>query len=183
MIPPREVPPRDDYYMGMAFFAAGKSKDPRTRVGAYIVNAENKPLGSGYNGPPSEIKDEEINWDRPHKYPYIKHAEDNAIDHSDRPQLKGATLYVTAMPCVACMLDIVAAKIHRVVYFQPNNVDPGSMLARLNEIEQTKDIARKGNVILEQFSGSLQWVKDHVGWMTVMGAFMAQSVTTSIDKA
>lgn len=172
MTPPRQVPPKDDYYMGMAFFAAGRSKDPSTRIGAYIVGKDNKPLGPGYNGPPSAFNDEEINWERPHKYPYIKHAEANAIDHSDRQKLEGATLYVTGMPCLACMLDIVDAKIGRVVYFQPKNVDPGSMLARQNDIEQAKEMARKGNVKLEQFSGDLQWVCDHVAWMRSIGAFL-----------
>ena len=176
MTPPRQVPERDDYYMGMAFLAAAKSKDPSTQVGAYIVSRHNRPLGSGYNGPPCGHPDEEINWERPHKYPYIKHAEDNAIDHTPRSKLRGATLYVTAMPCMACMLDIAAAKIARVVYFQPRNVDPASMLARQNEIAITQDIAAKWRVKLERFTGNLGWVQKHLAWMKAIGAFEEQSV-------
>lgn len=181
MTPPREVMPRDDYYMGMAFLAPARSKDPNTRIGAYIVSRHNRPLGSGYNGPPSQINDHDVNWERPHKYPYIKHAEDNAIDHSPRSKLRGATLYVTAMPCMACMLDIVAARIARVVYFQPKNLDPASMLARKNEIEETIRIAIKGKVSLEPFIGSLRWLYDHLAWMKGLGAFDEQTAPTGID--
>jgi dCMP deaminase len=66
-IPPRLVPPRDDKYMGLAFMMAGFSKDPNTQVGAIIVDRKNHPLGWGYNGPPSEILDCDVNWGRPDK--------------------------------------------------------------------------------------------------------------------
>jgi len=157
--------------MGMAFFIASKSKDPNTQVGAYIVSKSNKPLGLGYNGPPSLIDDKEINWERPHKYPFIIHSEANAIDHSPRSKLKGATLYVTAMPCKGCMLDIVAAKIARVVYFQAKNIDPASILARKDDVNEAVKIAKAGKIKLEEFAGDLSWMKKHMSWMQELGIF------------
>ena len=68
-VPPRRVPPRDDYYMGQAFWIAAKSKDPSTQCGAIIVSRDNSPLGTGYNGPPKKINDTSVSWDRPEKYP------------------------------------------------------------------------------------------------------------------
>jgi dCMP deaminase len=170
-VPPREVPTRDEYYMGEAFWIASKSKDPRTQVGAVLVGANNDPISTGYNGPPRIINDNDIDWDRPAKYPYIVHAEDNAIKRAKRKiDLRGATLYVTAPPCKACMLDIVDAEIARVVYFRPKT-DSGSLLANDEEWATTQDIARRGMVRLDQFQGNLNWMRDRIAWMESIGVF------------
>jgi len=180
-VPPRKVPTRDEYYMGEAFWIMAKSKDPNTQVAARIVSAENEPLGSGYNGPPSEMDDDDVNWgravkDHPDieirlgKYPVMVHAEDNAIDHSDRKQLKGATIYVTAPPCRACMLDIVKVGIKRVVFFRPKG-DSASMTQNTEEWEATQFVARKGKVALEEFSGDLTWMAEHFTRLADMGIF------------
>lgn len=176
-IPPRKVPSRDDYYMGLAFWIASKSKDPNTQVGAIIVSESNKPLGSGYNGPPSEIDDNKINWGRERaadymfkKYFVMKHAEDNAIDHSNRDKLYNATLYVTAPPCDECMKDISSAGIKRVVYFVPES-DNNSTLSNDEIWKQTQEIANLSNISLEEFSGDLNWMRDRIIWMDSMGVF------------
>lgn len=170
-IPPRKVPDRDSFYMGKAFIEASKSKDPKTQIGSIIISKENKPLASGYNGPPENINDNAINWDRPVKYPYIRHSEANSIDHChNRTLLKEATIYVTAAPCKACMLDIVAAKIKRVVYFRPK-ADAGSLLSSDEEWKATRSIAKLAKVKLEDFNGNLNWLKDKIKWMESIGVF------------
>lgn len=169
---PRVTPTRDEYYMGRAFMLAAKSKDPSTQIGAFIVSKNNFPLGSGYNGPPKQMNDEEMDWSRPNKYPFIKHAEDNAIDHTEnRSDLIGATIYVTARPCGPCMLDIAASGITRVVYYDYKSADKNSLTCNEKEHDITEDIARKNNVTLDCFSGSLNWVKDRVAWMESVGVF------------
>ena len=171
-LPPRAVPNRDDYYMGEAFWIASKSKDPRTQVGARLVSDHNDPISTGYNGPPKNINDNSIDWDRPAKYPFVIHAEDNAIKRAKRKGecLKGATLYVTAPPCKACMLDIVEAEIARVVYFRPKT-DSGSLLANDEEWATTQEIAKLGCVRLDQFQGNLNWMRDRIAWMESIGVF------------
>lgn len=168
-VPPRQVPHRDDYYMGLAFWVASKSKDPRTQIGAILISSNNEPLSSGYNGPPRNIPDTNINWDRPHKYPFIRHAEVNAISYARGPLL-GATLYVTAAPCSACMLDIAAEGIKRVIYFKPRT-EPGSMLADDSEWQKTQEIAQLSFVQLDQFTGNLNWMRDRIKWMEELGVF------------
>jgi dCMP deaminase len=166
---PRKVPTRDEFYMGKAFIVAGKSKDPSTQIGACIVSKCNRPLGTGYNGPPSDMEDEEIDWTRPHKYPYIVHAEDNAIEHTnERNLLPGATIYVTAAPCRACMLDIAKVKIKRVVYFRPK-ADAGSLLSNNEEWAITQDIARRSKVEMCLFEGKVNWIKDRILYMESIG--------------
>ena len=72
------------YFMEIAKLSAKRSKDPSTQVGACIVNSENKIVGIGYNGFPNGINDDELSWSREGdyldtKYPYVCHAEMNAI--------------------------------------------------------------------------------------------------------
>lgn len=160
--------------MGMAFWMASKSKDPATQCGATIIGLKNDPLGWGYNGPPRSIRDEDIDWGRPAKYPYMRHAERNALDHSCG-DLLGASLYVTSPPCDDCMNDIVDAGIKRVVYFPRYNVqDSTSMINNDSTWEIVLDMARKGNVKLEEFSsdlGDLNWMCDRLIWMRDRGIF------------
>lgn len=169
-VPPRDTPLRDDFYLGMAFWYASKSKDPRTQCGACIVSSENVPLGMGYNGPPKRIRDTDISWGRPEKYPYIDHAEVNAIEYS-HGTLAGATMYVTAKPCKDCMRVIVRKGIYRVVYFPFKPKDDSSMLLNVDEIETADEIARLGHVRLEEFKGNLNWMRDRIQWMEGIGIF------------
>ena len=170
MIGPRVVPNRDDRYMGLAFIHASFSKDPSTQVGAIIVNKNNEIVGTGYNGPPASINDNEIDWSRPNKYAYIKHAELNAIKHSS--ETDGTTLYVTGMPCDKCMLEIADAKISNIIYFEMNKiVDSCSMLADISKIEMALEIARLAKINIRKYEGNLNWMKDRVEYLSLLGIF------------
>eukprot|EP00042_Codosiga_hollandica_P025238 m.110583 g.110583 ORF g.110583 m.110583 type:complete len:82 (-) comp51809_c0_seq2:705-950(-) len=52
----------EDYFMAVAFLSAQRSKDPRTQVGACIVDELNKIVGIGYNGFPAGISDSALPW-------------------------------------------------------------------------------------------------------------------------
>lgn len=111
----------DEYFMGVALLSAQRSKDPNTQVGACIVNADKKIVGVGYNGFPTGCSDEELPWSREGnfldtKYPYICHAELNAILNSISRDLKGATVYVALFPCNECAKAIIQSGIREVVY-------------------------------------------------------------------
>ena len=110
----------DQYFMGMAHLSAMRSKDPNTRVGACIVNPQKRVVGLGYNGFPYGCEDEEFPWDRDGefletKYPYVVHAELNAILNSIQ-DLHGCTLYVSLFPCNECAKAIIQAGIKTIVY-------------------------------------------------------------------
>ncbi|MFZ5980596.1 MAG: deoxycytidylate deaminase, partial [Candidatus Zixiibacteriota bacterium] len=112
----------DDYFMAVAQLSAKRSKDPSTQVGACIVNKNKRIIGIGYNGFPSGCSDDELPWDREGefldtKYPYVCHAEMNAITNSsNKPDLEGATMYVSLFPCNECTKLIVQVGITEVVY-------------------------------------------------------------------
>lgn len=110
----------DDYFMGIAVLSAMRSKDPNTQVGACIVNEEKRIVGVGYNGFPKGCEDSEFPWEREGefletKYPYVCHAELNAILNSIK-SLKNCTIYVALFPCNECSKAIIQSGIKEIVY-------------------------------------------------------------------
>lgn len=110
----------DDYFMGIAILSAMRSKDPNTQVGACIVNEEKRIVGVGYNGFPKGCEDTEFPWEREGefletKYPYVCHAELNAILNSIK-SLKNCTIYVALFPCNECSKAIIQSGIKEIVY-------------------------------------------------------------------
>ena len=87
----------DEYFMGIALLSAMRSKDPSTQVGACIVNKENRIVSVGYNGFPKGCSDEEFPWERTAenqndtKYPFVCHAELNAILNSHGREMSGSS--------------------------------------------------------------------------------------------
>lgn len=110
----------DEYFMGVALLSSYRSKDPNTKVGACIVNPYNRIIGIGYNGLPFGCSDDEYPWSREGdflktKYPYVVHAEPNAILNATT-SLNDATLYVTLFPCHECVKLIIQSGIKQIVY-------------------------------------------------------------------
>ncbi len=109
-----------DYFMGIAKLSAMRSKDPSTQVGACIVDQNNKIVSVGYNGMPYGIDDATANWGKlgewqDTKYPYVCHAELNAILNSPR-SVVGCRIFVTHHPCNECAKAIVQSGIKEVIY-------------------------------------------------------------------
>ena len=118
----------DEYFMGVAMLSAMRSKDPNTQVGACIVNREHRIVGVGYNGFPTGCSDDDLPWDREGdwietKYPYVCHAELNAILNSIGGDLRGCTLYVALFPCNECAKAIIQAGIRKIVYLSDKYAD------------------------------------------------------------
>ena len=114
----------DEFFIGVAKLAAGRSKDPSTQVGACIVSKDNRILSIGYNGAPNGFDDNKFPWNRDGdcrndtKYPYVCHAELNAILNyfGSRKDLVGSKIYVDLFPCNECAKVIIQAGISEVVY-------------------------------------------------------------------
>lgn len=130
----------DEYFMGVAVLSSLRSKDPNTQVGACIVNPDKRIVGVGYNGFPRGCSDDELPWDRDGewietKYPYVCHAELNAILNSSLPSLKGSTLYVALFPCNECAKAIIQTGIKKVVYLSDKYKDSDSTKASRRMLE------------------------------------------------
>ena len=111
----------DEYFMGVALLSAKRSKDPSTQVGACIVNDKNKIVGAGYNGLPIGCDDDEFPWEKQGnfldtKYPYICHAELNAILNNIGMDLRGCKIYTALFPCNECSKAIIQSGITEVIY-------------------------------------------------------------------
>lgn len=139
----------DEYFMGIALLSAQRSKDPNTQVGACIVNSENKIVGIGYNGLPLGCSDDDFSWQKDGnyldtKYPYICHAELNAILNANGGDLKHTKIYVTLFPCNECAKAIIQSGIKEVVYNSDKYAD-------LDIMKASKTMLEKANISCRQF--------------------------------
>lgn len=125
----------DKSYLEMASIWAKNSYCKRRQVGAILVK-DNMIISDGYNGTPSGMKNicEDENGIT---YPYVLHAEANAITKVAKSgnSSEGATLYVTASPCIECSKLIIQAGIKRVVYKDEYRLTDGIDLLREVGIE------------------------------------------------
>ncbi|MBR5235198.1 MAG: dCMP deaminase family protein [Bacteroidaceae bacterium] len=115
----------DQRYMRMATIWAENSYCERRKVGALVVK-DKMIISDGYNGTPAgfeNICEDENNVTKP----YVLHAEANAITKIARSNnnSEGATLYVTASPCIECAKLIIQAGIKRVVYGEKYRLTDG----------------------------------------------------------
>ena len=102
----------DEYFMGIALLSSMRSKDPSTQVGACIVSDDNKIMSVGYNGFPRGCSDDEYPWERSAdcsndtKYPFVCHAELNAILNSGGHNLSGSRICRINMPKPKALLPV-----------------------------------------------------------------------------
>lgn len=124
----------DEYFMGISLLSAQRSKDNNTQVGACIVSQDNKILSVGYNGMPAGCDDDEMPWEREGdflntKYPFVCHAELNAILNRPTVSLKNAKIYVSLFPCNECAKAIIQSGIKEVIYWQDKYADTDGVKA------------------------------------------------------
>jgi dCMP deaminase len=107
----------NEWLFGFAEHAAKKSKDS-TKVGAVLVGPDKDVRLCAYNGAPIGVKDSPDRFERPRKYLYMSHAEQNIIAFAAREGIrtKGCTVFVTHACCAGCARTLIQAGIARVVY-------------------------------------------------------------------
>lgn len=101
-----------------AFSIATASKDPSTKVGAVLIGHGKTILLKTYNGPASGVADEPRIFERPTKYLYACHAEQNLVSFSARYGIRceGMDVFVTHRPCDRCCNSLVQAGIKTIMY-------------------------------------------------------------------
>lgn len=142
-------PTWDVFFLEVAEAWAARSKDPTTRVGAIVVNADRVQVAQGYNGFPRGVVDDPVRWElRDEKLAWTVHAEANAIANAARvgAPTAGATLYVTPVfPCLDCAKLLVQAGIRRVV------TDGRVWAAPGHDHRKAEAVLREGGVALDWF--------------------------------
>lgn len=131
----------DDYFMSVALLSAQRSKDPNTQVGACIVNRQKRIVGVGYNGFPTGCSDDTLPWCRDGdfletKYPYVCHAELNAVLNSVPGHLNDCTIYTALFPCNECAKVIIQVGIREVVYLSDKYAASDSVKASRRMFDQ-----------------------------------------------
>ena len=125
----------DHRYLRMAKIWAENSYCRRRQVGALLVK-DKMIISDGFNGTPSGF-DNVCEDDNDHTFPYVLHAEANAITKVARSNnsSEGATLYVTAAPCIECAKLIVQSGIRRVVFSELYRLADGLNLLKEAGVE------------------------------------------------
>ena len=105
-------------FVEIAKVVAQRSADPHTQVGAVLVK-NNCVIGVGYNGEPKGFHFD-FDWNSPEKYPYVIHAEMNAISNANRNGVdcNGADIYLTLSPCHDCIKLLIQHGIKNVYYLK-----------------------------------------------------------------
>jgi dCMP deaminase len=149
--------------MGLAMWAATRSKDPKTQVGACIVNSEKRIISVGYNGLTRGMDDDEFPWDSigettnclyTTKNPWVAHSELNAILNSHGIDLKGCTMYCTLFPCNECAKAIIQVGIKKVVYLK--------MYEHQELVEITNKMFEKAGVECIPFNANKNFTKQEI---------------------
>jgi len=152
---------KDEVYLKMAETIADLSRDEQTHIGCVIVASDGTPVSWGYNGTVSGFRDDMIPHSREpkklhfyennqdsnaslktwtskelliNKYPFMCHAEENAMDFGDNKKLENSTVYITAMPCGSCARQIAKKKISRVVVLPNSKEDEKSILGKEDDL-------------------------------------------------
>ena len=125
--------------MSLALLSAKRSKDPQTQVGACIVSPGKKIVGIGYNGFPHMgpvNNDDCLPWGRDggpgdigSKYPFVCHAEMNAVMNKNQQDISGCTVYTTLFPCHECAKILIQSGVDSVVYLSDSKASQPSMIA------------------------------------------------------
>lgn len=125
----------DERYLRMARIWAENSYCKRRKVGALLVK-DKMIISDGYNGTPAGFENECEETPETTK-PYVLHAEANAITKVAKSSnsSEGATLYVTAAPCIECAKLIIQSGIKRVVYSELYRLDDGKRLLERAGVE------------------------------------------------
>jgi len=136
----------DEYFMAVALLSAQRSKDPHTQVGACIVNEQNRIVGVGYNGLPRGCSDDDMPWGRDgsfldSKYPYVCHAELNAVLNATSTDLRQCRIYVTLFPCNECVKVIMQSGIREIVYLSDKYRDSDAVKAAKTMLDHSPYIS------------------------------------------
>ncbi len=121
---------RDRYFMKMALHTATASKCVRAQYGTVIVTNDGRVASTGFNGKPRGSRNDDVCYREglPPSAPKENcclHSEANAIMFSSPEERRGATIYVSGVPCRDCSLLIMQSGVTRLVYLDAGmHVDP-----------------------------------------------------------
>lgn len=150
-------PSWDDMLLSQAMLLSQRSPDGQTKCGCVIVDRQHRELGSGYNAFPRDIEDSLLPNLRPSKYPWMIHAEVNAIFNSTS-SLDNSIAYISGSPCHTCTTFLWQAGVREIVYIPA----PHAVMCLDKDMEENIEIMKyltKGRLIWRTHTPSIEHVE------------------------
>jgi dCMP deaminase len=148
----------NEYFIGLAHAVAMRSHDIQTKHGCVITDKDNRILGVGYNGFPKGLDDSKLPNTRPDKYPWMIHAERNALSNCTiRPD--NGIAYITGQSCNDCIMALWQEGITKVVMSDSHGTH------KFDEDSQKifDHFIKLSNLEIEKVSMNLDWIKELCG--------------------
>lgn len=142
-----------EYFIGLAQAVSARSHDTQTQHGCIITDAHNRILSVGYNGFPKGLDDTLLPNTRPDKYPWMIHAERNALSNCTiRPE--NGIAYVTGQCCNDCIMALWQEGITK-VYMRKNH---GTHLFDNSHQERFNLFVNMSGIDIEYIDPDLSWI-------------------------
>jgi len=147
-----------DYFLGLAKVVSQRSHDLQTQHGCVITDRHNRILGLGYNGFPRGLDDTLLPKTRPDKYPWMIHAERNALSNCIiRPE--NGIAYVTGQCCNDCIMALWQEGVTRIVMCE----DHGTHLFDESAQIRFNTFVRMSGIDIQYVKPNLSWLKQLCG--------------------
>lgn len=147
-----------DYFLGLAKVVSQRSHDAQTQHGCVITDRNNRILSVGYNGFPRGLLDENLPNTRPDKYPWMIHAERNALSNCVvRPE--NGIAYVTGQCCNDCIMALWQEGVGRVIMMD----DHGTHLFDEEAQKRFDTFVRMSGICVQYVKPNLSWLKEICG--------------------
>lgn len=116
----RVIPDWDEYFIRLAKFVSVRSKDIHTQHGAVLTDKHNKIISTGYNSYIGGLNDNEMPNNRPDKYKWMRHAEENTILQSPTHirNLEDPRIYITGRCCLNCAQLLISSGINHWIFLE-----------------------------------------------------------------
>lgn len=153
-------PSWDNYFLGLAKVISQRSHDSQTQHGCVITDIYHRILGVGYNGFPRGLNDSLLPNTRPEKYPWMIHAERNALSNCVvRPD--NAIAYVTGQCCNDCIMALWQEGVSSVVMAK----DHGTHLF-------DKDAEKRFDTFINMSGMKILYVEPDLSWLKDLGGVL-----------
>ena len=147
-----------DYFLGLAKVVSQRSNDIQTQHGCVITDQNNRILGLGYNGFPRGLDDKLLPNTRPEKYPWMIHAERNALSNCIiRPE--NGVAYVTGQCCNDCIMALWQEGISTVVMSKNH----GTHLFDADAQKRFDTFVSMSKINVQYVEANLSWLKQLCG--------------------
>ena len=174
--------PIPQYVMTLAHAAALRSEDPYRKVGAAALDADNRVIGTAYNGLYPGFKAQDTFWaSRDERQKYMLHAEINLCSLFRRGEAK--VVACTTMPCTSCMQALCAHGVKTIYYCEPYDKSEAPAIASLYGVELIQAMGRGTPSMEKSMSGPVSVTVPETITPVLLSASSKEIFTSAMAQA